>query len=149
MYSYIIDHALFYRRDDAESALNELVEIAEKYDYVTVADYEDVCDIEHSSYVANKYGWMLCDIKRAHVCITPGGHSWEIMLPAPYNLTKDIFRSRAAMSVHAHFPAKNKPGEPISIDIYTKEILNMDVVDEFVDKVVRGNPDRPVNIHIK
>lgn len=144
-----VESVLFAHRKDAESAINEMLCIAYRYGYATIQDYYDVCDELPSSCSDGKYGWtyrMLRDNAsvREDVC----GKYYYISLPAAEEICFD-HRPKVQVALNAHVPAKNEPGEPVNIDIYTKEILNMDVVDKFVDRIMRENPDRPVFVHIK
>lgn len=54
--AYSVEEYIFDLKEDAEIVLDQLKESAQKYEYVTVADYFDLIG-EGSSYILNKYGW--------------------------------------------------------------------------------------------
>lgn len=70
---YILDN-----KEDAEAVLETLVEMAEKYDQVSVCDYYDALG-ESSSFVTQKYGWKVKAIRRAKIRKTKQG--WTILFP--------------------------------------------------------------------
>jgi hypothetical protein len=58
------EEMLFDTKEDAETVLKELNGLANKYDFVTVADYFDLLGTP-VSYVANTYGWNSKSLAKA------------------------------------------------------------------------------------
>lgn len=71
------DEIIFNRRAEAEAVLDQMVEVINKYGFVTVADMYDMADLTQP-YTSNKYGWM--NLSTAEVVPTRGG-GFVIKLP--------------------------------------------------------------------
>lgn len=56
------DDIEFPSRGDAEAALDQMIEMIDRYDFVTVADLYEMAGLEKECpFTANKYGW--CDLR--------------------------------------------------------------------------------------
>lgn len=66
------DDILFETRGGAEAVLDEMCNVIEQYDFVTVADMYDMADISNPPYTANKYGWT--SLRSAEVIRTHDGY---------------------------------------------------------------------------
>lgn len=73
---YFKDHS------DAEDVLDELCELLEDYEEVTVSDYFDLAGIEGATWAHTKYGWN--NLRKAYCTHTK--HGWAIVLPDPIEL---------------------------------------------------------------
>lgn len=62
VYSY--DDIIFDNRGDAERVLDDMEDLLNRFDVVSVADLLGMCDLK-STYMDNKYGWT--DVSRARV----------------------------------------------------------------------------------
>lgn len=75
-----LDDFLFESRADAEQVRDEMLEMLDKYDQVTVADYLDLLGIS-SEFTDNKYGWTnLSSIRVVHA---RGGYRLELPREMP------------------------------------------------------------------
>lgn len=70
------DNISFQSRGEAEAVLDEMVNVIERYGFVTVADLYDIADLTHP-YTAAKYGWT--SLSTAEV--TRGREGYIIKLP--------------------------------------------------------------------
>ena len=66
------DDILFETRGEAEAVLEEMCNVIEQYDFVTVADMYDMADISNPPYTANKFGWL--SLRSAEVLRTHDGY---------------------------------------------------------------------------
>lgn len=71
-----LDDFIFESRADAEQVRDEMLEILEQYDQVTVADYLDMLG-KTSEFTDNKYGWV--DLGNIRVVHARGGY--RLVLP--------------------------------------------------------------------
>ena len=69
------DDIVFSTRGDAESALDQMQFILDKYRIVRVADLYDMCDLT-APYTSNNYGWT--SLARAQVRQVRGGYIIEL-----------------------------------------------------------------------
>lgn len=68
------DDINFTSRGDAERVREELINVIERYGFVTVADYYDMADMS-APFTANKYGWMsIQSIVNADIVRTRDGY---------------------------------------------------------------------------
>lgn len=58
------NHIIFANSEDAEKALEEMLELVNKYGYVTVSDLCDLAGVS-CNYTDNKYGWN--DLSRSYI----------------------------------------------------------------------------------
>ena len=70
---YGVEDYIIADRYDAAQVLNTLVESADMYDSVSVADYYDLIGVP-SKYTDNSYGWTIDSISRASVVPVRGGY---------------------------------------------------------------------------
>lgn len=66
------DDIVYETRGDAEAVLDEMNNVIDRYDFVTVADMYDISDISNPPYTSNKYGWT--SVRSAEVCRTHDGY---------------------------------------------------------------------------
>ena len=71
----------FTNLDTADKVLKDMQEIIDKYGYVTIADYLDLCELP-SKFTDNKFGWM--DLKGTTIEVHP--HSYVIKFPRVYEV---------------------------------------------------------------
>lgn len=72
--NYFIDEYVIENRQNAINVLNSLVEYADKYATVSVADYYDLIDIK-TNYKDSNYGWSFEVIKTSSIVPSRGGYS--------------------------------------------------------------------------
>jgi len=77
-----LDEIFFNNQSEAEDVLDELCELLEEYEQVTVADYFELAGIDGASWAHNKYGWE--DLRKAYHTHTRNGY--VIVLPKPIEL---------------------------------------------------------------
>lgn len=75
---YIEDYVIGDRVEAIE-CLDQLTELADKYNNVAVADYYDMIGVP-TNYTDNNYGWTIDSIKHATILSVRGG--WIIKFPA-------------------------------------------------------------------
>lgn len=76
------DQIIFDTQRDAEKAHNTLIELAEAYGSVSIADYYDICAVTpRCIYGDARYGWCAKEIKNSTIHCIFGGYM--IDLPAP------------------------------------------------------------------
>ena len=80
--SYSYDSVYFDTRGEAEDVLDNMENIIDKYDSVSISDMYDLCDIS-GDYTDNKYGWRT--LKGAYIERTRQG-DYTIKLPRPIAL---------------------------------------------------------------
>ena len=82
--SHEFDDIVFETRGDAETVLDSLGGVLEKYEQVTVADFYDLCEISITwADDAEKWGWT--DLRNAYVS-RAGRDGYIINLPKPIKL---------------------------------------------------------------
>ena len=138
----IIDNRIvtgFNTREQAETILNRLLDIAEDYHYVSVADLKDLCAIE-SHYLDNHLRWSESAVRGAEILRDFDGN-WKIRLTIPGDdrptIKKAVYKSSY----------KSTP-EPLNITINTNEIDDFDNVLVGVFRQVYTITDRAVFINI-
>ena len=72
-----VDDLTVETRGDAELVLDQMMEILDQYDQVTVSDYYDLMGVS-TSFTDNKYGWK--DLRNARV-VRAGRDGYRIELP--------------------------------------------------------------------
>jgi len=72
----------FRKGDEATQVLEDLCDLLEKYDQVTVADYFDAAGVDGATWVHAKWGWD--ELKRAYCTHTRDGY--QIVMPEPIEL---------------------------------------------------------------
>lgn len=65
------EYFIFNDRGDAEAVLSRMIELAEEYGHVSIADLYDLCD-KTAPYTMHKYGWT--DLRTASVELTRDGY---------------------------------------------------------------------------
>ena len=70
-----LDEFLFESRADAEQVRDEMLEMLDQYDQVTVADYLDLIGVS-SEFTDHKYGWT--DLGRMPIARGRGGYRLEL-----------------------------------------------------------------------
>ena len=78
MYHY--DEIIFESRGDADSVLDQMFEILESYDIVSVADLYDLAG-ESCEHTANRYGWT--NLRNAEVVRVRDGYVIKLPKPGP------------------------------------------------------------------
>lgn len=74
------DDIVFESRGEAELVREQMVELIDRYGFVTVADMYDMADLT-SPYTANKYGWT--NIRNAEVVRTRDGYILKLPKAMP------------------------------------------------------------------
>jgi len=77
-----LDDIYFRSGDEASEVLDDLGELLEDYEQVTVADFFELAGIDGASWAHNKYGWE--DLRKAYCTHTR--HGYKIVLPKPIAL---------------------------------------------------------------
>jgi hypothetical protein len=80
--SFVVEDVFFGTESDALDVLNSMLEIIEKYGYVSIADYYDLAGVAGNVYTNTKYGWL--DLKDAKVIDSMDGY--KISLPKAWTL---------------------------------------------------------------
>lgn len=80
---YQVENIVFETRAEAEKVLDSMDELMKKYNIVTVADYYDLCDIQHDDHLDKHNGWI--DISGVEVLRISEGY--KLTLPAPKVIT--------------------------------------------------------------
>ena len=74
---------IFFRYgQEADEVLNKMLDLLEKYDWVTVADFLDLAGVEDESWSNQDWGWE--DLRGVRCTHTKDGY--QIMLPNPKRL---------------------------------------------------------------
>lgn len=76
------DSIIFESRFDAESVLDEMYDILEKYNEVSVNDLYELAGVRNDNYNYSKYGWD--SLTGSRVVVVRGGYS--LKLPRPKNI---------------------------------------------------------------
>ena len=79
----IPDEVVFEHRRDAETALDELVEIIARYGFASIADFYDLAGATCRTFSANKYGWL--DVRTARVVRVREGYIIKFPRPIKIN----------------------------------------------------------------
>lgn len=74
------DEITFESRGDAEAVREQMIEVIERYGFVTVADLYDMADLPQP-YTSNKYGWM--NLRSAETVRTNGGYTIKLPKATP------------------------------------------------------------------
>ena len=77
---YKMDDVIFGSQEDAYAALDAIIEFAQSYGFVTVAEYKDIAGVK-ACYTDNRWGWIESDLNEIHVYRVKGGYG--IWLPYP------------------------------------------------------------------
>lgn len=77
------DEVVFKHCHDAETALDELVEIIARYGFASVADLYDLAGATCRTFSANKYGWL--DVRTARVVRVREGYIIKFPHPIKIN----------------------------------------------------------------
>ena len=78
---YAFDDILFDDRADAEEVLSSMIDIIERYDFVTVLDLHEMANVPSQRHTDNKYGWA--DLSTATTMRTMGGYILKLPRPMP------------------------------------------------------------------
>ena len=71
---------IFGNQKDAYTALDTIIECAQTYGFVSLADYKDIAGVK-SCYTDDHVGWLVSDLNEAHVYRVSDGY--RIWLPSP------------------------------------------------------------------
>lgn len=75
-----IDDVIFESQAEAEDVLNEMDEVLETYEFVSVADYYEIAGVSGSgTHTNNRYGWS--SLQTADIIRVRDG--WTIKMPRP------------------------------------------------------------------
>lgn len=75
-----IDDVIFESQAEAEDVLNEMDEVLETYEFVSVADYYEIAGVSGSgTHTNNRYGWS--SLRTADIIRVRDG--WTIKMPRP------------------------------------------------------------------
>lgn len=75
-----IDDVIFESQAEAEDVLNEMDEVLETYEFVSVADYYEIAGVSGSgTHTNNRYGWS--SLRTADIIRVRDG--WTIKMPKP------------------------------------------------------------------
>lgn len=77
---YEYNNIMYATYEDAEEALNKLIELIRAYDSVSVEQYMSIVG-KRGSYTDRKWGWTNLSTVRGPRCISPG--TWVLDLPEP------------------------------------------------------------------
>ena len=77
---YKMDDVIFGSQEDAYAALAAIMEYAQLYGFVSVAEYKDIAGVK-ACYTDNRWGWVESDLNEAHVYRVRNGYG--IWLPYP------------------------------------------------------------------
>ena len=77
---YKIDEVIFGSQHDAYTALDAIVECAQTYGFVSLADYKDIAGVK-ACYTDDRWGWLISDLNEIHVYRVSDGY--RIWLPSP------------------------------------------------------------------
>lgn len=77
---YKMDDVIFGNQKDAYAALDTIIEYAQIYGFVSVAEYKDIAGIE-TCYTDNHWGWDESDLNGARVYKVRDGYG--LWLPYP------------------------------------------------------------------
>ena len=77
------DDIIFDRRGDAESVLDAMDALLEKYGMVSIADLYDLADVTTTNYQTSKYGWT--NLREAKVVHVRDGYAIKLPRAVPLN----------------------------------------------------------------
>ena len=77
---YKMDDIIFGNQEDAYAALSAIIECAQLYGFVSVADYKDIAGVK-ACYTDDRWGWLVSDLNEIHVYRVSDGY--RIWLPYP------------------------------------------------------------------
>ena len=77
---YKMDDVIFGSKEDAHIALAAIMEYAQTYGFVSVADYKDIAGVK-ACYTDERWGWIESDLNEIHVYRVRDGYG--IWLPYP------------------------------------------------------------------
>ena len=77
---YKIDEVIFGSQEDAYTALDAIVECAQTYGFVSLADYKDIAGVK-ACYTDDRWGWLVSELNEIHVYRVSNGY--RIWLPSP------------------------------------------------------------------
>lgn len=77
---YKMDDVIFGSQEDAHAALDTIIDYAQLYGFVSVANYKDIAGIK-TCYTDKHWGWAESDLNEIHVYRVRGGYG--IWLPYP------------------------------------------------------------------
>ena len=77
------DQIIFDTQRDAEKVRNTLIELAEKYGSVSVAEYYDICAVTPQYiYTDTRYGWCAKEIKNSAIRCAFRGYTIDLPKPS-------------------------------------------------------------------
>ena len=77
---YKIDEVIFGSQEDAYTALDAIVECAQTYGFVSLADYKNIAGVK-ACYTDDRWGWLVSELNEIHVYRVSDGY--RIWLPSP------------------------------------------------------------------
>ena len=77
---YKIDEVIFGNQKDAYTALDTIIECAQTYGFVSLADYKDIAGVK-ACYTDDRWGWLESELNEIHVYRVRDGYG--IWLPYP------------------------------------------------------------------
>ena len=77
---YKIDEVIFGNQKDAYTALDTIIECAQTYGFVSLADYKDIAGVK-ACYTDDRWGWLVSELNEIHVYRVRDGYG--IWLPYP------------------------------------------------------------------
>lgn len=139
---YKFERIRFTNRTDADEIINRMDDIAERYGFVTVSDYKELCTIS-ADFIDTKYGWL--DHTVADAVVRRDYCGYFIDLPRPILFSDAQPETTKYEPFSCKTPADH---QPIYITIHTNEIseLNETLAETF--KHVSQIQDRTVNLTI-
>lgn len=79
----IPEEVVFEHRRDAETVLDELMEVIARYGFASIADFYDVAGVTCRTFSANKYGWL--DVRTVKVVRVRDGYIIKFPRPIEIN----------------------------------------------------------------
>lgn len=143
---YNTEKYTFHSRKAAEEALEFLKRGVEKYEVVTLADFNDYCEIS-SDYRETKIGWFKNAINDAVITRMPNG--WFIVISNPIEIEPI---NKPKVTYRDYYSTKKSPkdssSEPLCITIHTEDIDNIDATLAEIFSYISTIKDRMVNLTI-
>ena len=142
---YEYEELVFDTRKEAERVIENMLDLADKYSFVTVADMYDLTGVM-CSYADNKYGWVYDQIKNAYPALRRDG-LYRIPLPSPYPVDTIEKMSKSA---YKYVSCTSKSGI-VSVNLDAREMREEEIntVIDILNGVIKANPDRKINITIE
>lgn len=137
-----IDDIMFENRADAQEALDNILDIYNKYGYITVADVKEIAGL-NPAYTDNKYGWN-SDIHKACVCRTRNGYL--VHMPKVEYIDT---RCPTATVSYVSYKKRDLNDNPIELYIDMNEVDDAEKAIQFVIDMAQKEPTRKMRIYIR